>query len=968
MIIKQLRHIFLLFAFLLANQIFAFTEIDSLKNELTDAKANEKFDLLIEISIEYWLVDPQKSVNYANEALKQASVLKDNQKKALALNRIGVGYYFLQQNDKAMEFFKRSFTLSEEIDDSPGICKSANNIGLIYEVYGEYDKAIEYYFKSLDIEIENNNKEGIASTYLNIGNIYYRNQEFDKALEIYKKCLDIFDELHNKPGLIKSYANVGATYTEKEDYNKALHYSLLSYELSLSVNDKDKMANNLNNIGIIYANLEDYDKALDYYTKALELHSENKDTWSEANTCRNIANVYLNLNDYDIAYTFLTQALEKAEQVNAVSLLMEIYNLYSEYFEARKDFKKSLEYHKMYAALNDTIYNSESRRQISEIEARYEFKNKEQRLDLFEKENEVQSLKIKTQRYIIYAFAGFGLFFFGLLLFFYYRSYVNKRKRILLQNKTTEITEQKILLEKTLAELRESERKYKILIESIQDGIYIIQDEKIVYANEAFCELSQYTYEELCDLNPDEIVAAESLRAFNLYYAKQIRGENVPNSIEFRLKSKKGENIDVTTSSGLVNLHGKVATIGTLKNVTQQKDYEKKLIKSKELAEKATLSKSMFIAGVSHEIRNHMNSIIGISDVLSETTLTKEQKEFLDVIQVSGNNLLSIINEILDFSKIEAGQVILEKEPLSISKLFSDAISLHEYNAKQKNLYLKSVISEQIPDELLGDPTRLSQILINLISNALKFTDTGGITIYADIYKDVDISTQESNDTLIKFRVVDTGIGISKSSQDKLFKPFSQTHAAVQRKMGGTGLGLVICKNLASLMNGEVGIDSEVGKGSTFWFTASLIDPKIVEKKSRQDSSKNNKKDFNGKRVLLVEDNLLNQHLTSKILIKEGYAADIAENGKIGLDLFMKNPYDLILMDIQMPVMDGIQATRLIREYEKKNSKKKIKIIAVTAHTKDGERQKLFNAGLDMYLSKPFKSEELIGMIADLQL
>ncbi len=185
--------------------------------------------------------------------------------------------------------------------------------------------------------------------------------------------------------------------------------------------------------------------------------------------------------------------------------------------------------------------------------------------------------------------------------------------------------------------------------------------------------------------------------------------------------------------------------------------------------------------------------------------------------------------------------------------------------------------------------------------------------------------------------------------------------------MGGTGLGLVICKNLAALMNGEVGIDSQEGEGSTFWFTASLIDPEIIAK-PKEDNKKNDRKVFNGKRVLLVEDNLLNQHLTSKILIKEGYATDIAENGKIGLDMFMENPYDLILMDIQMPVMDGIQATRLIREYEKKNNIKKIKIIAVTAHTKDGERQKLFNAGLDLYLSKPFKSEELLGMIEDLKL
>ena len=178
MTLKQLGHTILFFALLSINQVFALTQIDSLKNELNQAEINGKFDLLIQISIEYWSVDPNKSVDYANEALKLAIKSGDKEKKALALNCIGVGYYFLQQNDKALDYFKKSYALSDKIDDSQGICKSANNIGLIYEIYGEYDKAIEYYFKSLDIEIENDNTEGIAATYLNIGNIYYRNKEY----------------------------------------------------------------------------------------------------------------------------------------------------------------------------------------------------------------------------------------------------------------------------------------------------------------------------------------------------------------------------------------------------------------------------------------------------------------------------------------------------------------------------------------------------------------------------------------------------------------------------------------------------------------------------------------------------------------------------------------------------------------------------------------------------------------------
>ena len=377
----------------------------------------------------------------------------------------------------------------------------------------------------------------------------------------------------------------------------------------------------------------------------------------------------------------------------------------------------------------------------------------------------------------------------------------------------------------------------------------------------------------------------------------------------------------------------------------------------------------MFLAGMSHEIRNQMSSIIGITEVLEETDLSDEQKEYLRVVSVSSNNLLNIINNILDFSKIEAGQVILEPVRFFLPKLISEVISLHDLKAKNNGLYLKSKIASNTPDIFIGDPTRLSQVLINLVNNALKFTDKGGVTIEIEIDDQKDNTLKQSDGQCkLKFKVTDTGVGLSKNSQQKLFKPFSQTHAAVERKNKGTGLGLAISKQLVELMEGEIGVDSELNKGSTFWFTAKLIDPLI--KSGKNSKSRTYQGDETSKRlkVLIIEDNILNQQLTSNILVKEGFIADIAENGKIGLDLFKQKKYEIVLMDIQMPVMDGIQATRLIRKYEANKNYKQTKIIAVTAHAKEGEKQKLFDAGMDLYLSKPFKPSQLISMINSLNL
>ena len=394
------------------------------------------------------------------------------------------------------------------------------------------------------------------------------------------------------------------------------------------------------------------------------------------------------------------------------------------------------------------------------------------------------------------------------------------------------------------------------------------------------------------------------------------------------------------------NLNKKIQQLETdLSNIREKADISNRL-------------KSMFLANISHEIRTPMNGIIGMYNVLKQTELTDVQREYLNIINLSGNNLLTIIDDILDLAKIESNQLELEHNIFSLKKELNQVMNLLKDKAKGKGIDLFYKTSPAIPDSLIGDQARLKQIIINLTNNAIKYTKEGSVSI------EIELLNLKNNIAELKLSIIDTGIGISHEDKEKLFKAFSQIDSSTTRKYGGTGLGLAISKHLSSLMNGNIGVDSVVGKGSTFWFTAHLEVDSVIDTPSETKLTKEPKEQKERLSILLVEDNLLNQKFASATLRKEGYNIDIAENGKIALEKYKNNNYDLILMDIQMPVMDGIEATKKIRAIEDKNNiKDKIKIIAITAYVIEKDRKMCLTAGMDEYLAKPFKPKELIDLI-----
>lgn len=401
---------------------------------------------------------------------------------------------------------------------------------------------------------------------------------------------------------------------------------------------------------------------------------------------------------------------------------------------------------------------------------------------------------------------------------------------------------------------------------------------------------------------------------------------------------------------------------GTLQDINLRKQVEKELIEAKMMAEESGKIKEQFLANMSHEIRTPMNAIIGFTKLLLKNNeeLNAEQQKYINFIHNAGENLLVIINDILDFSKIQSGKFELEHTDFILPDVINNVLNLFRAKANEKKVTLLEEISDEVPFQLVGDPVRLNQILINVISNALKFTENGHVKL------GISALRQSNTKALIRFTVEDTGIGIAKDKIDSVFESFTQASSDTTRKYGGTGLGLTIVKKIVNLQKGEISLKSTVGKGTIFNIDLPFEKCKLEVQDIKYDFSVGKKRkstpNSHNIKVLMAEDNEMNQEL-SKVVFKElGWDLDIAENGYVVIEKLMKNNYDIILMDIQMPEMDGYEATLKIRN-EFKSPVSEIPIMAITAHALNSEINKCLAAGMNDYLSKPFKTKDLISKV-----
>jgi len=479
-------------------------------------------------------------------------------------------------------------------------------------------------------------------------------------------------------------------------------------------------------------------------------------------------------------------------------------------------------------------------------------------------------------------------------------------------------------------------------------------DSTILFANPNLCKMSGYSIDELVGKKLYNVFSSGESRHF-IKQKMYLREDGISEVYEFVTHNKKGEpRWWLVSGTPLLHHNGKFkGSLAICLDITQQKILEQELRKAKQQAEQSAHAKEVFLANMSHEIRTPMNAILGMGKQLQKTKMDSQQQFYLEAINNASANLLVIINDILDFSKIEAGKLSLENIDFRLSDVISKSVQIVMHKAEEKGLALAINSDPSIAPVLIGDPYRINQVLINLLTNSIKFTEKGSVTINCTVVKN------SPDEQLLCVEVLDTGIGMSEEFQKQLFHKFMQEEDKNEKQYGGTGLGMSIVKELVELMHGDIKVKSKKHEGTSVILH---IPFKKGAELNLNDKEKTtiNADVLHAKRILLVEDNEMNRIVATIILNQYGAVVEEAVNGKDAVDKLYKNTYDLVLMDMRMPVMDGIEATKIIRNWITKETP----VIALTANAVTGEQDKCIQAGMNDFLAKPFEEDQLIQVTA----
>ncbi len=899
--------------------------------------------------VQYQIKDAEKYSNQAIALAQKIDFKKAEAKAHLVLSRISreTSNYSDALNETyiALKIFERD-------NNTSGRAKCYYELGYVYKDITDYKKALDNFTSALQLYQKEKNETNIAFCQTLLGHVNADlltstkdTSYFTKALGYYTSVLNYYLQINKRDRVAVALLNLSNLYLvnnrirkSEASLEKSLECSKKSFYITTASNDVLRTGINLENMGEVFFERKNYKSAIGYYLLAKQKleESENQDYILE--NYSSIIKIYIQIGEYDRALDLANKYFDIAKKVNYKTSLNTYYLLVSEIYFAQNNSAKGLEARIMYENYKDSIFNEDKASALLKLQVEYETDQKDKEIDLLNKDKSFQGNQISQQQ-IIKNFLIASIILALLLLVLLYNRYRIKLK-------TNSIIEEK----------NKELEKLSIVARETGNGVFIT-DEKgnMEWFNEGFSLLFGWkTIEEYKATKGSNIFDVSANANINSII-KECEETHKTIVYENFTPDKAGNMLWVkTTLSPIFDEHG------VLKKMVFVETDVTELKKAQETAEKSLHIQEQFLANTSHEIRTPMNGILGMTRQLLETPLNNEQAECVNAIKESSNNLLHVVNDILDISKIRAGKLVLEKNEFKVSDLFKHLQFLLQYKAEEKNIVLATRIDEKIPSVLLGDAFRLNQILINLAGNAIKFTEKGTVSFSAKLV------TSQNNQSVVRFCVTDTGIGISENKLDYIFETFAQAETHTTRKYGGTGLGLSISKILVEELGGTIHVESKVGEGSSFMFDL-LFDngnPNWSGTHTTHTEGIPDHVNLSHLTILLVEDNIINQRVALFELKKWKVTSEVANNALQAIEKIKTKQYDLVLMDISMPDMDGIEATRFVRN-NFPEPVCNIPIIAITASALQGEKERCIEGGMNDYISKPFNPVTLYKKIIE---